>query len=318
MRRKARRAHPRSRGENRVIAAFSCCLRGSSPLTRGKLAERLLRRAQGRLIPAHAGKTTDEELAAGESGAHPRSRGENLPVPLRNVSLGGSSPLTRGKRAAPRLGMTGVGLIPAHAGKTTKGRIVRFMSRAHPRSRGENMLAYDPQISRPGSSPLTRGKQILDRQKRVDARLIPAHAGKTVAADSLTDPYGAHPRSRGENDGRLRSRRVAYGSSPLTRGKRSVLSSPIGRNRLIPAHAGKTQVVLVPGFKIPAHPRSRGENSALAISPGTNVGSSPLTRGKRGCELSHICILRLIPAHAGKTLPDLRFYCADRSDLGNP
>ena len=26
----------------------------------------------------------------------------------------------------------------------------------------------------------------------------------------------------------------------------------------------------------------------------------------------------LIPAHAGKTLPDLRFYCADRSDLGKP
>ena len=29
----------------------------------------------------------------------------------------------------------------------------------------------------------------------------------------------AHPRSRGENDGCDRSRRVVHGSSPLTRGK---------------------------------------------------------------------------------------------------
>ena len=47
-------------------------------------------------------------------------------------------------------------------------------------------------------------------------------------------------------------------------------------------------------------------------------GSSPLTRGKREDYVREVQQQRLIPAHAGKTLPDLRFYCADRSDLGNP
>ena len=161
MRRKARRAHPRSRGENRVIAAFSCCLRGSSPLTRGKLAERLLRRAQGRLIPAHAGKTTDEELAAGESGAHPRSRGENRITRTTRVIAAGSSPLTRGKPRNSSARVTRGRLIPAHAGKTFRSLFATFPLVAHPRSRGENARYVSPQASSDGSSPLTRGKHFL-------------------------------------------------------------------------------------------------------------------------------------------------------------
>ena len=67
-----------------------------------------------------------------------------------------------------------------------------------------------------------------------------------------------------------------------------------------------------------AHPRSRGENETQLKALARQIGSSPLTRGKQGeCLDCRVCS-RLIPAHAGKTLPDLRFYCADRSDLGNP
>ena len=50
-------AHPRSRGENRVIFAAWRALSGSSPLTRGKLVARDSRALRGGLIPAHAGKT---------------------------------------------------------------------------------------------------------------------------------------------------------------------------------------------------------------------------------------------------------------------
>ena len=50
-------AHPRSRGENAAISATVARQRGSSPLTRGKLAYRVKTFAQLRLIPAHAGKT---------------------------------------------------------------------------------------------------------------------------------------------------------------------------------------------------------------------------------------------------------------------
>ena len=50
--------------------------------------------------------------------------------------------------------------------------------------------------------------------------LIPAHAGKTAGAASTFSQNAAHPRSRGENVGLSGLRRVEYGSSPLTRGKR--------------------------------------------------------------------------------------------------
>ena len=71
---------------------------GSSPLTRGKQL-RVLDCELGRgLIPAHAGKTTDENSAKGYAP--------------------GSSPLTRGKLERPSLVDHDQRLIPAHAGKT--------------------------------------------------------------------------------------------------------------------------------------------------------------------------------------------------------
>ena len=51
-----------------------------------------------------------------------------------------------------------------------------------------------------------------------------------------------------------------------------------------------------------AHPRSRGENGGRAKEPGIQDGSSPLTRGKLGCQLAEPTAPGLIPAHAGKTL----------------
>ena len=51
-------AHPRSRGENPERALNLIFAPGSSPLTRGKLLLLLLGSRGGRLIPAHAGKTS--------------------------------------------------------------------------------------------------------------------------------------------------------------------------------------------------------------------------------------------------------------------
>ena len=87
---------------------------------------------------------------------------------------------------------------------------------------------------------------------------------------------------------------------------------------LIPAHAGKTQDHDGENEGGEAHPRSRGENGANDFLRTLVQGSSPLTRGKHCVELRVRLIVGLIPAHAGKTLPDLRLYRADRSDLGKP
>ena len=70
------------------------------------------------LIPAHAGKTVSTPVGALKTGAHPRSRGENVDDGDQAIPRTGSSPLTRGKpRVGPAAGF-GLGLIPAHAGKT--------------------------------------------------------------------------------------------------------------------------------------------------------------------------------------------------------
>ena len=71
------RAHPRSRGENGRIMADTTSGAGSSPLTRGKRPLPSREEAGGRLIPAHAGKTSASPEPSRSSPAHPRSRGEN-------------------------------------------------------------------------------------------------------------------------------------------------------------------------------------------------------------------------------------------------
>ena len=134
-------------------------------------------------------------------------------------------------------------------------------------------------------------------------RLIPAHAGKTCNACGSEVTGQAHPRSRGENTFKNRVTSHRLGSSPLTRGKRSNRSLRRDKQRLIPAHAGKTsRSIPAPGIAR-AHPRSRGENGTPEPATATDAGSSPLTRGKRRVPDWFPGQVRLIPAHAGKTRP---------------
>ena len=214
-------------------------------------------------------------------GAHPRSRGENGGPAQASARVEGSSPLTRGKRGDRRANTRRQGLIPAHAGKTTKTSSNYGDNQAHPRSRGENM--GEPLVSfvTAGSSPLTRGKPVHATPPCRDLRLIPAHAGKT--------PILVFYRFQAE------------GSSPLTRGKPSETVRQGIRRRLIPAHAGKTASRAQSAASRRAHPRSRGENELVRRGGGRGHGSSPLTRGKLGVGVGVDHVGGLIPAHAGKT-----------------
>ena len=233
-------AHPRSRGENMQPATPEQIDAGSSPLTRGKLETFWLHSTTGRLIPAHAGKTSCLSAGARPGKAHPRSRGENFFLTVRSLSDPGSSPLTRGKRPHPLFRGLVSRLIPAHAGKTRAPERQGPAGPAHPRSRGENPPGTPQVFSDMGSSPLTRGKRSASRRPPRLRRLIPAHAGKTVRAGLRVGRQEAHPRSRGENSTSSRRPPTAKGSSPLTRGKPMIDSSANVQGGLIPAHAGKT------------------------------------------------------------------------------
>ena len=259
------KAHPRSRGENASVAKGLETLSGSSPLTRGKLMLTTCKQQTNRLIPAHAGKTPNPYPDQPSNPAHPRSRGENLVVMASTRPRVGSSPLTRGKQATHDGLQDHLGLIPAHAGKTTASPPGSKTPAAHPRSRGENCRMVLRARSLFGSSPLTRGKLLYLTLHLPYYRLIPAHAGKTSSADQNATTT-AHPRSRGENAVHPDLEVYVLGSSPLTRGKRRDRRDDRADRGLIPAHAGKTRTILSCRRSRSAHPRSRGENVSVALT----------------------------------------------------
>ena len=154
-------------------------------------------------------------------------------------------------------------------------------TRAHPRSRGENLHHKD-----------VRG---------AGAWLIPAHAGKTRSGSWIRSMRAAHPRSRGENLHGMGAPMMEAGSSPLTRGKRGTRMIEMALSRLIPAHAGKTSRRASRLAAPRAHPHSRGENTGAVCADPISWGSSPLTRGKRVPPQGHGEAEGLIPTHAGKT-----------------
>ena len=214
-----RRAHPRSReenidawelperhvgssplrGENVVCFCAPSAVQGSSPLTQGKRLNRQPTELVRGFIPAHAGKTGRFSYIAIWCWAHPRSRGENRQNCRRARVSAGSCPLTRGKRDFARDELGCVGLIPAHAGKTSSSHCTKTTRQAHPRSRRENVVLAEGVGPAMGSSPLTRG-QLLDLATGTrDRGLIPAYTGKTRQSQTRSCDYWAHPRSHGEN-----------------------------------------------------------------------------------------------------------------------
>ena len=111
---------------------------------------------------------------------------------------------------------------------------------AHPRVCGENYRGLMQRLERSGSSPRVRGKPLRCHVRRVDHRLIPACAGKTVATFPIASRNGAHPRVCGENTQQLRLAHPQQGSSPRVRGKPMSATTTSRLTGLIPACAGKT------------------------------------------------------------------------------
>ena len=232
---------------------------GSSPLTRGAHPGGTTRGGRRGLIPAHAGSTLSAHGAAKQGGAHPRSRGEHEHFIPNGKRYEGSSPLTRGAQDTHDGKIYHNGLIPAHAGSTSRWLSSWRAVWAHPRSRGEHAFLHTGRSRLRGSSPLTRGARLFLRRDVVHDGLIPAHAGSTHPAPLHPSTAWAHPRSRGEHHSLDESLVPFWGSSPLTRGALSRML----RNQQT----------------LRAHPRSRGEHVSHSKTPCVCLGSSPLTRG---------------------------------------
>ena len=294
---------------------------GSSPRVRGKPVQVRPQVADGRLIPACAGKTGARGLIPRPGPAHPRACGENRIAVTTPYSPEGSSPRVRGKREGACSNLSRAGLIPACAGKTgassTRGRLCP----AHPRVCGENCVGVhfcsfvagsSPRVrGKPwcafvfppsgGSSPRVRGKRGHPPGHRVGAGLIPARAGKTGRPRCCADRRRAHPRVCGENLVRVCKKQLAAGSSPRVREKPRSRHHVVEARGLIPACAGKTSVFGLAASSLRAHPRVCGENAQVGHRDLVGDGSSPRVRGKHSRRGGVCRRSRLIPACAGKT-----------------
>ena len=281
---------------------------GSSPRGRGKRGRGGLLFGGGRLIPARAGKTRRCNPAPGRRSAHPRAGGENFLHGKSRRATVGSSPRGRGKRVAFGQEGGGTRLIPARAGKTTRGGAGRASTGAHPRAGGENIVDKPNILASLGSSPRGRGKRRDEVASHPSSGLIPARAGKTRRGGAEGFRRRAHPRAGGENARFGRSQRRLDGSSPRGRGKRRTLMRGPFRRGLIPARAGKTPRSGAELLLRPAHPRAGGENAGGSRNEHLQAGSSPRGRGKQDCSHGVGARLGLIPARAGKTAIRARGY----------
>ncbi len=234
------RDHPRSRGEYTPETYQQAKAAGSSPLSRG-IHPRNLPTSQGRrIIPALAGNTSRPASTLGRRTDHPRSRGEYSRRASCSSRERGSSPLSRGIRLAGPKSLIPSRIIPALAGNTQYLSAVFWLSRDHPRSRGEYCNGARAVATTKGSSPLSRGipAEVLEAEDLLG--IIPALAGNTATGRGHGVVAQDHPRSRGEYLGTAASDDWITGSSPLSRGIRPWLWRPPRPPRIIPALAGNT------------------------------------------------------------------------------
>ena len=109
--------------------------------------------------------------------------------------------------------------------------------------RGEKESLGEPGRLAIGSSPHARGKASAMSRVGWMNRIIPACAGKSADLYDLRFESQDHPRMRGEKCISATSLQNLSGSSPHARGKVNRFRSRITCNRIIPACAGKSQIV---------------------------------------------------------------------------
>ena len=115
-----------------------------------------------------------------------------------------------------------------------------------------------------------------------------------------------HPRRCGENLSKIDFTVEHVGSPPRMRGKRFYKLITAASGRITPAHAGKTYASVSIPLIFEDHPRACGENRRYKTEVTAQRGSPPRMRGKLGSLLSNKLFSRITPAHAGKTICNLR------------
>ena len=152
-----------------------------------------------------------------------------------------------------------------------------------------------------GSPPRMRGKPRWGTSTACQARITPAHAGKTFLRPKVASVLRDHPRACGENCHASSSPFIMSGSPPRMRGKLRLKDCEVREVGITPAHAGKTGSFAHTVTLFWDHPRACGENRSSTHTSPHVPGSPPRMRGKPGTSVSVMRQEGITPAHAWKT-----------------
>ena len=130
--------HPRACGELEIQLVKSWPRFGSSPRMRGTRVRKSSCRPGARIIPAHAGNSSEARQPQRGAADHPRACGELQRTPWQRSLKAGSSPRMRGThRYGRRLAET-LRIIPAHAGNSRSSLILVGSRPDHPAHAGNS------------------------------------------------------------------------------------------------------------------------------------------------------------------------------------
>ena len=293
--------HPRACGELDGHGVVSSRSGGSSPRMRGTQLSDCLGARRSRIIPAHAGNSSNEGGAVRWNSDHPRACGELMSGLFARALALGSSPRMRGTPRRSAGAPCRSRIIPAHARNSHFG-FGHWRGRSdHPRACGELLDGETERAYDAGSSPRMRRTRAGLVGRLRSGRIIPAHAGNSLDTQPGRHATADHPRACGELLNRSRGVPLITGSSPRMRGTPDRLAAVLAPKRIIPAHAGNSLRLSPPTACRTDHPRACGELWLHVDRPHALVGSSPRMRGTP-CRASHTAIrTRIIPAHAGNS-----------------
>ena len=219
----------------------------------------------------------------------------------------GSSPRVRGTRGPHNEQAAAARFIPARAGNASVVVATVNGFPVHPRACGERWLILRHPLGITGSSPRVRGTLPRGRDKRIDARFIPARAGNAYSSCVVTAIISVHPRACGERCGQVGYKFGERGSSPRVRGTLPVTVPSAIVVRFIPARAGNAAINVARSILTPVHPRACGERKTTHGAYLDVTGSSPRVRGTLARRHQVQLTRRFIPARAGNAwAPRLR------------
>ena len=138
-----------------------------------------------------------------------------------------------------------------------------FLTRDHPRMRGEDKCEQFVREAFGGSPPHARGRRWDVSKWRAADGITPACAGKTRCGGWSTGCGEDHPRMRGEDRSFDACSYDVPGSPPHARGRLFPLAGQCRCDGITPACAGKTGPRARVSGEPSDHPRMRGEDQNI-------------------------------------------------------